>query len=200
MSGHHPFAELTKDFTEERWQRVAAKRAKLDEVSSFHISPIEKERLPKMSVSVSSYLQKKRSLPTPPMSTPRTQLVTAIADPLDVPARLREFHAMEDGWYDGEGVAPRTEGLDWFAAIFTRYYPDDIPLPYTYPTPEGGIEMEWSIGGHSVILEVDLSTRQGDYLGFDDTSDVENTRTLNLDSVDSWTWITNGIRQLAELK
>lgn len=107
---------------------------------------------------------------------------------------------MEDGWYDGEGVAPCTEGLDWFAAIFTRYYPDDIPLPYTYPTPEGGIEMEWSIGGHSVVFDVDLSTHQGEYLEFDDKSDVENTRTLDLDSVDSWTWITDSIRQLADPK
>lgn len=152
MSGHRPFSELTKGFTEERWQHVATKRAEHP------------------------------------------------ADPLDVPSRLREFRAMEDGWYDGEGVAPRTEGLDWFATEFTRHYPDDIPLPYTYPTPKGGIEMEWSIGDQSVILEVDLSTHQGDYLWFDDKSDVENTRILDLDSVDSWRWITNSIRQLAEPK
>lgn len=152
MIGHRPFSELTKDFTEERWQHVATKRAEHP------------------------------------------------ADPLDVPSRLREFRAMQDGWYDGKGVAPRTEGLDWFATEFTRHYPDDIPLPYTCPTPEGGIEMEWSIGDQSVILEVDLSTHQGDYLWFDDKSDVENTRTLDLDSVDSWRWITDSIRQLSEPK
>lgn len=245
MSGHRPFAKLTKNFTEERWQSVATKCTKHREVSLFHISPSGKERKPKMSVSsVSSYLRKPRSLlPTPPMSTPRTQPVTTpmslkesslsfarcldnpfafrklnysgnIAsqsktcqlqkthehpvDPLDVPARLREFRAMDDGWYDGEGEAPPLEGLDWLATKFRERYPDDIPLPYTYPTPKGGIEMEWSIGEHSVILEVDLSTHQGDYLGFDDKSDVENTRTLDLQSADGWTWMIDNIRQLTE--
>ena len=245
MSGRYPISELTKDFTEERWQRVTTMRA-----------PSEKERKPKMSVSVSSYLQKTRLLPTPPAPTPWTRPVTlklyAMADgwyregkvphwdgldclatkfsdrypkerkpkmnlsavssvssylwktrthptdPLDVPSRLREFRAMADGWYEGEGVAPCTEGLDWFTATFTRYYPSDIPLPHTYPTPKGGIEMEWSIYKHSVILEVDLSTHQGDYLEFDDGSDVENTRTLDLDSADGWIWMIDNIRQLTE--
>lgn len=237
MSGHRPFAELTKDFTEERWQSVATKCTKQRQVALalFHNSTSDKERKPKMSVaSVSSYLRKARSLlPTPPMSTQRTQLVTALvskpkdsfarrklshfgniasqsgtcqlqrttehpADPLDVPARLREFRAMEDGWYDGEGVAPPWEGLDWLATEFRDRYPHDIPLPYTYPTPKGGIEMEWSIDEHSVIMEVDLSTHQGDYLGFEDQSDVENTRTLDLDSVDGWAWMIESIRRLNE--
>lgn len=60
--------------------------------------------------------------------------------------------------------------------------------------------MEWSIGDQSVILEVDLSTHQGDYLWFDDKSDVENTRTLDLDSVDGWIWMIDSIRQLTEPK
>ena len=78
MSGHRPFSELTKDFTEERWQHVATKRAKQDEVSRFYISPSEKERKPKMSVSAaSSYFQKKRSLLTRPISA-HTQPVTEL--------------------------------------------------------------------------------------------------------------------------
>lgn len=222
MSDHHPFAELPQDFTEEG---VATKRTKQDEISLLHISPSDKERKPKMSVSsVSSYLRTLMSLKESSLSFARcldnpfafrklnysgniaSQSKTCQlqkthehpADPLDVPARLREFRAMEDGWYDGEGEAPPWEGLDWLATKFRARYPDDIPLPYTFPTPKGGIEMEWSIGEHSVILEVDLSTHQGDYLGFDDKSDVENTRTLDLDSGDDWTWMIDNIRQLTE--
>ena len=66
----------------------------------------------------------------------------ALLDPLDVPARLGEFRAMTDGWHDGEGKAPQRAGLDWLAKDFDHHYPDDIPLPYTYPTLEGGIEMD----------------------------------------------------------
>ena len=146
MSERRPFAEMTKDVTEESGQNIATKRAKQDYVSLFHLSPIDDERKLKMSVSsVSSYLQKTSLLPTPPMSMPRTQPVTALvllkdsfskrlaklkcpiahrkigysgnivsqskicqlqripghpADSLEVPARLREFQTMEDGWYN----------------------------------------------------------------------------------------------------
>ena len=123
----------------------------------------------------------------------------ALLDPLDVPARLEEFRTMQDGWHDGEGMAPHGAGLDWLATDFDRHYPDDIPLPHTYPTPEGGIEMEWSLGAHSVVLEVDLSTHQGDCLGADNQSDAEDTRTLDLDSCESWAWLAGKIRRLTEL-
>ncbi len=105
---------------------------------------------------------------------------------------------MTDGWYDGEGTAPQLEGLDWLADDFDRYYPDDIPLPHTYPTPEGGIEMEWSIGDHSVVLEIDLSARQAAYLGFDNREDGEDSRNLDLGSRDGWLWLTGTIRHLVE--
>ena len=118
----------------------------------------------------------------------------ALLDPLDVPARLGEFRAMTDGWHDGEGMAPQRAGLEWLAIYFDRHYPDDIPLPYTYPTLEGGIEMEWSIGEHTVVLEVDPATRRGTYLGFDNQSDGEDTRILDLGSRESWVWLTRTIR------
>ena len=122
-----------------------------------------------------------------------------LLDPLDVPARLEEFRAMTNGWHDGEGAAPHSAGLDWLAATFDRCYPDDIPLPYTYPTLEGGIEMEWSMGAGSVILAVDLFKRQGACLEFDNQSEKEVSRTLDLDSGESWVWLANTIRDLAEL-
>lgn len=121
----------------------------------------------------------------------------ALLDPLDVPARLEEFKAMKDGWHEGDGVAPHSAGLDWLATTFDRRYPDGIPLPHTYPTLEGGIEMEWSLGALSIILEVDLDARQGSCLGFDKQTE-RFARTLDLDSNDSWMWLASVIRDLAE--
>ena len=69
----------------------------------------------------------------------------ALLDPLDVPAQLSELREMEDGWLDGEGVAPGHELLDWLSAQFDRCYPDDLALPHIYPTVEGGVQAEWSI-------------------------------------------------------
>lgn len=59
-------------------------------------------------------------------------------DPLDVRARLDDLRALSDGWLDGTGVAPPHAGLDWLASAFDRHFPDDLPLPHLYPTPEGG--------------------------------------------------------------
>ena len=123
----------------------------------------------------------------------------ALLDPLDVPARLEELRVLQDGWHNGDGIAPHGLSLDWLAASFDRHYPDDIPLPYTYPNPEGGIEMEWSLGAHAVVLEVDLSTHRGACLGADHRSGAEDARTLDLDSCESWAWLAGEIRRLTEL-
>lgn len=122
----------------------------------------------------------------------------SLLDPLDVPARLDEFRDMKDGWLEGRGVAPSMDGLDWLAATFDRHFPDDLPLPYLYPTPEGGVEAEWSLGSQSIIFEIDLETHRGDWLCFHKQSDSEDTRSLNLDAADSWAWLVAEIRRLKE--
>ena len=119
-------------------------------------------------------------------------------DPLDVPARLDELRAMQDGWLEGSGKAPSPAGLDWLANSFERHFPDDLPLPYTFPEPEGGIEMEWSLGTHSVILGIELDTRQGDWLSFAGKSDAENECKLNLEDHNAWEWLINQIRHISE--
>ena len=118
---------------------------------------------------------------------------------LSVPDRLDELRNMEDGWLDGGGAAPCHAGLDWLASSFERHFPRDLPLPYIFPTPEGGVETEWSIGRHSVILEVDLDSRQGDWLRFDKQSDEEDAHLLDLADSSRWEWLTSEIRRLVEL-
>lgn len=116
-------------------------------------------------------------------------------DPLDVPARLDELRHMEDGWLDGGGKAPSHQGLDWLSDSFQRNFPDELPLPYLYPTPEGGIEAEWSLGKHSVILEFHLDTHQGDWLQFSKKSEDEGypPHSLDLDKIEEWHWLATAI-------
>ena len=116
-------------------------------------------------------------------------------DPLDVPARLDELRKMQDGWLDGIGKAPSHQGLDWLSASFQRNFPDELPLPHLYPTPEGGIEAEWSLDKHSVILEFHLDTHQGDWLQFSkESEDEECSRSLDLDKTEAWRWLSTAIR------
>lgn len=115
-------------------------------------------------------------------------------DPLDVPARLDELRHMQDGWLDGGGKVPSHQELDWLSTSFQRNFPDELPLPYLYPTPEGGIEAEWSLGTHSAILEFHLDTHQGDWLQFSkDSEDEESSRSLDLDKMGAWHWLATVI-------
>lgn len=122
----------------------------------------------------------------------------SLLDPLDVPARLDEFRAMTDGWLEGQGEVPDTIGLDWLAAAFERLFPDETPLPYVYPTPEGGVQMEWSSGADAMTLEIDLRSRQAEWLWFDRRSDAEHERRLNLDETEAWEWLVAEVRNKAE--
>lgn len=121
-----------------------------------------------------------------------------ILDPLDVPSRLDEFRNMRDGWLDGEGIAPARAGLDWLAESFERCYPDDAPLPFTYPTPSGGVQFEWSTGGQEISIEVDLRTRQSVWHRLDMSTLSDDERELDLESAASWKWIGAQVVQFSE--
>ena len=121
-----------------------------------------------------------------------------ILHPLDVPARLDELRGMQDGWLESDGKAPPHSGLDWLSDKFQRLYPDDIPLPYTYPTFDGGVQCEWSIGRFCIEIEIDLHTRKGDWIRFERRADFYEEETINLDAPVAWAWMADKIRETAE--
>ena len=65
-----------------------------------------------------------------------------IRDPLDISARLDDLRLMKNGWLEGNGLAPPHEGLDWLSRAFDDHYPKNLPLPYLYPTEEGGVQAD----------------------------------------------------------
>ena len=117
--------------------------------------------------------------------------------PPDVPACLDEFRSMEDGWLDGDGLAPGHAGLDWLAAAFTAQYPKDGPLPYTYPTPEGGVWLEWTLGQQEISLNIDIAGHRGYWHRLDMASLADDERELNLDDASEWNWLAAEIRRFA---
>ena len=121
----------------------------------------------------------------------------SILHPLDVPARLDEFRDMQDGWLDGEGVAPTKSGIDWLSDAFARNYREDAPLPFTYAMPSGGAQFEWSMGNLEVSLEMDLSTRQAvwHWLDMDTSRDYE--REIDLAVAANWEWLGDELARLA---
>ncbi len=133
-----------------------------------------------------------------PLALESVERVTLL-HPLDFHACLDELRNLRDGWLDGEdGKAPAHSGLDWLSEAFRRGYPDDIPLPYTVPSFEGGVHCEWAIGQFRFQIEIDLDSRKGDWLWYDKKTnifeDYEN-KILNLDDPDGWAWMANRIRE-----
>lgn len=99
---------------------------------------------------------------------------------LDVAAQLADLAQLEDGWLDGDGLAPDREALAWLADRFERCWPRDLPLPYLYPTPEGGVQAEWSLPPHEISLEVDLGARMGEWHALNLVTGAEETRACDL--------------------
>lgn len=121
-----------------------------------------------------------------------------VLDPLDVASRLDEFRSLDDGWLEGSGKAPSAKGLDWFSAEFDKHYPDDLPLPYLYPTAEGGVRAEWSLANIEASIEIDLETKNGEWHSLDLTTDDDDSHTLNLDENAGWSWFVGRIKKGAE--
>jgi plasmid stability protein len=122
----------------------------------------------------------------------------AAVDPLDVSARLEELKSLKDGWLDGTGLAPRPDALDWLAASFDRFYPQELLRPHIYPTPTGGVRAEWTSGPHEVSVEIKLPNHSAEWHSLNlDTDEVE-VRPLNLDKLNDWQWILDRLRGLSK--
>lgn len=103
----------------------------------------------------------------------------------DLWSRLQEIAALKDGWLDGQGKAPDAKGLEWFAEKIRGYSPEGLRLPYVYPTVNGGIRLEWTIGTREISFDVDLANRIGNWHVLDTATDEEESLLVNLET-DDW--------------
>ena len=119
-------------------------------------------------------------------------------DPLDITARLEELRLLKNGWLEGGGRALSHEGLDWLSRTFERHYSENLPPPYLYPTEEGGVQAEWSLGPKEVSLEIELRSHSGEWHALDMETDAVSERTLNINNANDWKWLVEQIRQMNE--
>ena len=118
-------------------------------------------------------------------------------DNLHFGAQFAELRLLRNGWLDGEGIEPPTDGLEWLRNAFECNYLDEIPLPHLYPTETGGVQAEWSLGPNEITLDVNLETRFGEWHRLNLTSDEVSNRTSNCDDATDWRWVINGIHKMA---
>lgn len=133
----------------------------------------------------------------------------AIDDPLNISRQLEDMKNLQDGWADGMqlpsdwgsgyGKAPDSDGLDWLAGQFERFFAPNLTKPYIYPTPEGNVQAEWSIGQYEASLEIDLASHSSEWLCFDVESKEASDSELRLDLADSWKWLGDELLRLSEV-
>lgn len=117
-----------------------------------------------------------------------------VIDPLDVRARVEELKLLRHGWLDGKGVAPPPAFLDWITTAFEERYPDDLRLPYLFPTPAGRVLAEWSLAPWSLSLKIDPATKRGYWHALNLDTDQEAEEEIDLSSADIWTWLAEQVR------
>jgi len=117
-----------------------------------------------------------------------------VIDPLDVRARVEELKLLRHGWLDGKGLIPQHAALDWLTTAFEERYPDDLRLPYLFPTPAGLVLAEWSLGPWSLSLEIDPVAKRGDWHEMNLDTDGEFEKQLDLAGTDGWAWLTERVR------
>lgn len=114
----------------------------------------------------------------------------------NVPSRLKELTALQDGWLNGEGKALDKKGIRWFVGMFEKFFPDDLPLPYVYPTVEGNIQLEWTFGTRELSLEVDLKSHRGEWIVVEvKTGEEEEQYEIDLDKIEEWEKVCSSIRK-----
>jgi hypothetical protein len=66
--------------------------------------------------------------------------------------RFDELAAVRAGWLDGEGVALDAVVLDRARRSLAELLNFDVPQPRVFPTPEGGVQAEWTVAGHEISV------------------------------------------------
>ena len=116
---------------------------------------------------------------------------------LNFGAQLNDLRVLQDGWLDGDGKAPSSDGLEWLRDTFECNYPAQMPLPHLYPTEKGGVRAEWSPDPREITLEFNLETQMGEWHELNLESDDVSERTLNCDDAADWQWLVDRIKGMA---
>ena len=98
----------------------------------------------------------------------------------DVKTRLDDLAKLSAGWLDGKSEPLDPAALHVLAQDFDTYFDPDLPLPYLYPTAEGGIQAEWTLRDWEVSLKIQLPARAAQYQALHLPTDQVDEQTLSL--------------------
>lgn len=121
----------------------------------------------------------------------------SLLDPLEVTTRLEALAELEEGWLDGKGHAPDKNRLVWLSTAFDTLYDPTLPLPYLYPTAEGGIQAEWSSGDWEIPLEINLAGQVAEWQALNLNTQECREESLNLAKPEDWQALNQKLQELS---
>lgn len=101
-----------------------------------------------------------------------------------IATRMDELAQMQDGWFEGQGIAPDAEKLAIVADRLVADYPEKARLPIVVPTQDGNLLLEWNADG-SPSLDIRLDNLQASFHAFGPNG-VDIERDFNLTSTLEW--------------
>lgn len=82
---------------------------------------------------------------------------------IPVPDQVDSLKGLQDGWFDGEGVAFNDEALAWSSKLLESIVNGfELATPHIYPTPEGSVRAEWSRPLWEISAELDWSRKSSE--------------------------------------
>jgi len=113
--------------------------------------------------------------------------------------RLEEFAKLQDGWLDGkEGRVLDAGKLKELAGLFALYFSSALPRPHLYPTPEGGVQAEWTFGRWEAELEIELADFSAQYFACHMETGEQHELLVSLTDVQSWSQLNRELNSLKE--
>jgi hypothetical protein len=73
--------------------------------------------------------------------------------------RLAYLLRLEAGWYDGTGDPPHPEAVQDVMRVLGHLLRESLPMPALFPTVEGGLQMEWTVGPWEISIDLMVGHR-----------------------------------------
>lgn len=74
---------------------------------------------------------------------------------IELDKRLNYLGKIEPGWLEGKGTSIDSEILARVKSVLEQALHLHVPRPRLFPTPEGGVQMEWTNASNEVSLTLD---------------------------------------------
>lgn len=113
-----------------------------------------------------------------------------------IATRLKTLAELENDWLNNKGCAPDKALLAWLSIAFDTLYDPTLPLPYLYPTAEGGIQAEWSLGDWEISLQINLARQVAEWQALNLKTQACREDSLNLEKPEGWQKLNQNVQEL----